>query len=55
MTTGIIVLILVSVIAHSIGCAMASSHRENGLFLMSMGFGGLCSAVILLVRLIGLI
>lgn len=50
MTTGIMILILVSVMAHSIGCAMASSNRENGLFLMSMGFGGLCSAVILLVK-----
>ena len=52
MATGIIVIILVSVIAHSIGCAMASSNREPGYFLMSIGFGGLCSAVILLVKLI---
>lgn len=52
MTTGIIVIILVSVIAHSIGCAMASSNNDSGYFLMSIGFGGLCSAVILLAKLI---
>lgn len=52
MTTGIIVLILVSVIVHSIGCSMASRNQESGHFLMSIGFGGLCSAVILLAKLI---
>lgn len=50
MTTGIIVLILVSAIAHSIGCAMASSNNGSGYFLMSIGFGGLCSAIILLAK-----
>ncbi len=50
MTTGIMVIILVSAIAHSIGCAMASSNNSSGYFLMSVGFGGLCSAVILLVK-----
>ena len=50
MTTGIMVLILVSVIVHSIGCAMASSNNGSAYFLMSIGFGGLCSAVILLAK-----
>lgn len=52
MTTGIMILILVSVIAHSIGYAMASSNDGFGYFLMSVGFGGLCSAVIFLAKLI---
>lgn len=50
MTTGIIILILVSVIVHSIGCAMVSSNNGSGYFLMSIGFGGLCSAIIFLVK-----
>lgn len=50
MTTGIMILILVSVTVHSIGCSMASHNNEFGCFLMSIGFGGLCSAVILLAK-----